>query len=81
MCGQVTIPTAPVKTKEEVCSGCMTYKTIDDETKEIIYCFVSYIMDGQYCPCSKCILKMVCEEICLPFDIYIRKKGSLCQNS
>ena len=80
MCGQVTTPTAPVKTKEEVCNGCMTYKTIDEETKEIIYCFVSHVIDGHYCPCSKCILKMVCQEVCFPFELYLNRKGSLCQN-
>jgi hypothetical protein len=74
MCGQVTTLTVPVKTKKEVCSGCSTYETIDESTDIIIYCFVPHHINGQYCPCSTCILKMMCEDTCLKFDIYIHKK-------
>lgn len=70
----MTTQTAPAKTKEEVCSGCSTYKTFDDVSEEIIYCFVPHIINGKYCPCSTCILKMMCEDTCLKFDIYIHKK-------
>jgi hypothetical protein len=51
ICGQVTTPTVPAKTKEEICNGCSTYKTFDDVSEEIIYCFVPHIINGKYCPC------------------------------
>jgi hypothetical protein len=74
MCGQVTTPTVPAEITKEICSGCQTYKYIDKKTEEVIYCCVPAIIKEQICPCSKCILKMVCQEICLKFDNYIYKK-------
>jgi len=43
------------------CEGCLT------TTSKTTYCtFIFYNNEGQ-CPCSKCIVKMMCERACYRF--------------
>jgi len=52
------------------CEGCLSY----DKERPWVNCSVrgiSYIPQGLICPCSTCLLKGICLEICEEFDLFI----------
>ena len=50
-----------------LCKGCITFMNEDD-----VVCSASQInTQKNRCPCSKCIVKMICEESCLEFNLYL----------
>lgn len=52
-----------------LCLGCSTYL---DPVDGFIACNHSYEnYYGNFCPCARCIVKMMCEEPCLDFDRYV----------
>lgn len=58
-----------------ICRGCKTYEdeinNLTDAEKKGI-CNVSYpFIDDTVCPCSECIVKMVCEHTCKKLNSYI----------
>lgn len=71
----MTTPTVPAETIDPkvICYGCLTYKYTDKVTNESFYCYIQPVVNGKICPCSTCILKIVCEETCSEFNIYLDK--------
>jgi len=57
------------KTPHEMCKGCMTYNIDNTPCPSIKN--VHYIPDTLLCPCSTCILKVICVEPCEDFMDYI----------
>lgn len=57
----------------EHCKGCLSYK-IDVDGEEY-HCHESQYNDVGQCPCSKCIVKMMCDVPCSDhFDFKIDQK-------
>jgi len=48
--------------ERDICIGCYTYKSIDMGNKPA--CTINPIKGGKHCPCSTCLVKMMCEEVC-----------------
>lgn len=64
----------------EQCRGCKTYEdgmeSLSDEDKKIIVylCNMSVpfkASTGEYCPCSTCVVKMMCTNKCEELDLFI----------
>ena len=62
----------------KLCKGCRTYEEgmealTEDERKEIVYlCNISVPLKGdETCPCSDCIVKMLCDTKCELLEKYI----------
>jgi len=55
------------------CKGCATYIS---EDLDYVLCSRSSDNEDGNCPCSKCIVKSMCEEVCPPFNrwVYILDK-------
>lgn len=62
----------PKQMRWNVCPGCATYVEVQRITQEmknngyqdVPQCEIKPYYKGKYCPCSKCIVKMMCEEMC-----------------
>lgn len=51
--------------RKEYCEGCATFLTIDNSIEEReIMCAIEPVINGKICPCSKCIVKSMCEDSC-----------------
>ena len=48
---------------------CSSYQQLTEET----YCNVPHKINGQSCPCTTCLIKMVCDLGCEKFSMYARK--------
>jgi len=57
--------------RETICKGCTTLATIERMQRGIAQCAVKPSMGHQVCPCSTCLIKMICEETCYPFQMYL----------
>lgn len=44
--------------RKAICKGCFTYSNCD------LQCSIKPITNGIRCPCSTCIIKMMCNEPC-----------------
>jgi len=65
----------------KLCRGCKTYEDTMEEISDVDkrdcvhICNISYpSMDGRVCPCSMCIIKMMCGTRCEKFDSYLGSK-------
>ena len=60
------------KIRKKVCDGCRTYAMIDEDNT----CLMPHMKNGKPCPCSECLIKMVCNEVCVKLEEYagIRRK-------
>ena len=54
--------------RETICNGCYTYGIENEECED------SYLKDGVPCPCSLCLIKMMCVKECKILGDYDRKK-------
>lgn len=52
--------------RRSVCKGCLTYETMNEDQ----LCPVPHKINRKPCPCSKCMIKMVCEDTCDEFRLY-----------
>ena len=50
----------------EACDGC----NYIDECYKVLYPRKNFVLDN--CPCTKCLLKCICTEICGEFDLFIK---------
>lgn len=46
------------------CDGCSTYFFTNEETNEEFYCDYAKYNDTGDCPCAKCLVKTMCEDVC-----------------
>lgn len=69
----------------KICEGCKTYRvcmsSLEDagDSSDFVYiCNESspYIEGKGYCPCSSCVIKMICEERCEKYDAFNSKEVS-----
>ncbi len=82
------------KKREAVCAGCLTYVLSTDlqkmtnimvnilnkdVTEEDLQCSIEHMINGIKCPCSSCIVKMMCDQSCEKFDNYTGNNLSLSQ--
>lgn len=56
---------------DRVCSGCYMYERHIEDPKTYIKC--SIFKEGEVCPCSTCLVKMVCSNMCQLLSEYIAK--------
>jgi len=65
--------------REAICHGCLTFMTAEniregmesDGFTDTPQCQIPPIgSNGKNCPCSYCLVKMMCEEACIPFQVY-----------
>jgi hypothetical protein len=55
-----------------ICPGCVTYVEVEKITREMEengykdspQCTIEPYYKGKFCPCSRCIVKMMCEDMC-----------------
>lgn len=57
------------KVRDKVCKGCTTYEF---SLKWGSPCNIPHKVSGHVCPCSKCLVKMVCTEVCDVVENYKR---------
>ena len=50
------------------CKGCLTYKS--EDLNDVFCSRISDNEDGN-CPCSKCIIKSMCDEVCPQFNRWV----------
>ena len=76
------------KLRKDVCPGCLTYIIAEDLTKQHtdgtgnvnpydLQCGIAPVVNGMNCPCSVCIVKMVCNESCYRIDEYTNQHKRL----
>ncbi len=53
---------------DSICKGCNLY--------EVCYKGFTFKGNNKYCPCSKCLIKMMCKEACDEYS-YFRKTYTL----
>ena len=58
--------------RKKVCEGCVTYAKLNENNT----CLMPHMKNGIPCPCSQCLIKMVCNEVCAKLEEYgrIRRK-------
>jgi hypothetical protein len=72
--------------REDVCLGCFTYTT-EKELKNLVertrygtveglQCGIEPIINGTKCPCSICLVKMMCDITCEKIDKYMKDYSS-----
>lgn len=59
--------------EEDVCEGCATYSK---SSSSILYqtddwCNIKARKGKHICPCSTCLIKMICDELCDEIEYYI----------
>jgi len=54
--------------EKEHCKGCLLHDEYD-------LCVVIPTFDNEECPCLTCLIKMICQKMCLPFQLYRGKCG------
>ncbi len=68
----------PKHMRDSICPGCATYAEVG-KVREIQnqsgytdspQCAIKPYYRGKTCPCSKCLIKMVCEDTCDRMDDY-----------
>jgi len=60
--------------RDYVCKGCKTYVNPSiNNSKKILVCYAPHKKNGHVCPCSECLVKMICEIKCDKFHRYIKK--------
>jgi len=74
--------TVHAKTKEEICQGCQSYANRskcwryryinDDGTTKIVPCYTLPFIEDKICPCSSCIIKSICNDLCEDYAEYYR---------
>jgi len=57
------------------CKGCYTLSYVYLYGPKLECTYVRYNKDGQ-CPCTKCIVKMICQQGCPEYDTYKRRFNS-----
>ena len=58
------------KHREIVCKGCRSYRC-DQHGDSKCAIKLSELIDGLPCPCSICIIKMMCDTPCRAFSTYL----------
>lgn len=58
--------------RKDVCKGCRLYENIDEDNK----CRIPHKKNGHICPCSICLVKGVCEDVCDLIAKYNAYKGN-----
>lgn len=57
------------KIRDKICTGCASYKlALEFECT----CNIPHKKDGHVCPCSECLIKGVCEDVC---ETVLKYKG------
>lgn len=56
--------------RDSICKGCLTYETyiLNPSTKTA--CLIPHKKDGKACPCSTCLIKSVCQDVCDEIEKY-----------
>lgn len=57
------------KIRDKVCKGCSTYEF---GLKFSSPCNVPHKQNGHHCPCSTCLIKGICTEVCDELEYYKR---------
>lgn len=72
--------------RETICAGCLTHVIEEDLRKTLVehrkmsdaelevddlQCGIKPIASGTKCPCSACLVKMVCDQTCDKIETYI----------
>ncbi len=53
--------------REDVCKGCLAYNST---------CVTPSSFNGEICPCSLCVIKMMCEATCEEFRLFRHEAAS-----
>ncbi len=60
-------------TRDSICPGCATYVKVGRIIRDTInapQCVINPYHKRRTCPCSKCLIKMICEETCDKLEDY-----------
>jgi len=59
------------------CRGCATYEDVRQGVdRSLIYCSYRIVNKDGRCPCTKCVVKVMCETACVVYNKYVKKLRS-----